>query len=36
MDGPITFFGESLTQIHCIGRDKLEELHRFGEVSAQA
>jgi hypothetical protein len=28
MDDPITFFGESLTQMHSIGRDELEELQR--------
>jgi hypothetical protein len=28
MDDPIAFFGESLTQMHSIGRDELEELQR--------
>ena len=28
MDDPITFFGESLTQMHGIARDELEELQR--------
>ena len=28
MDDPITFFGESLTQMHSIPRDELEELQR--------
>src|SRR6478672_9384448 len=28
MDDPIAFFGESLTQMHSIARDELEELHR--------
>jgi hypothetical protein len=28
MDDPITFFGESLTQMNSIGRDELEELQR--------
>jgi len=28
MDDPIAFFGESLTHMHSIARDELEELHR--------
>ena len=28
MDDPIAFFGESLTQMHSIPRDELEELQR--------
>src|ERR1700742_2468049 len=28
MDDPITFFGESLTQMHGIARDELEDLQR--------
>ena len=28
MDDPIAFFGESLTHMHSIARNELEELHR--------
>jgi hypothetical protein len=28
MDDPITFFGESLSQMHSIARDELEDLQR--------
>ena len=28
MDDPIAFFGESLTQMHSIARDELEDLQR--------
>ena len=36
MDDPIGFFGESLTQMHSIPRDELEELQRKAMQSVQA